>query len=348
MDLSWLQREAVTLHGIFQNAFYLLATVLILIGVVCDYFKIPMGGTPDFGMLIIRALVAALLLVALPEITNAIADVTDAFANTVGDLHNISLVMERTSQKLHELTWSWSSIKQLAIVGISFITFFLVYISVYIANAGVAFVWVLIYVFSPLLIAMFILPATAGATTALFRALFEVSAWKICWSVLATLLWSTAAIDIEKASQSPGFLTVVCYNLILACSVLLTPLVVNALTSKGLASMTASVSGMALAAASFNPALLATKAQKTALGKTAGLATQSVRGGFGLSSGGLGKQASGIPKNSIQAPRGSPSPPPWISKIPPPTEPPGWLQKRLRRESHAHTTRPQPKDGDKK
>ena len=47
---------------------------------------------------------------------------------------------------------------------ISFVTFFLLYISVYIADAAITYAWVLLYVFSPLFTALYVLPVTSGAT----------------------------------------------------------------------------------------------------------------------------------------------------------------------------------------
>jgi hypothetical protein len=256
-DVHWLSDQARSIHDLFHATFYVLAVVLILIGVVTEYFKLPLGGGSDTSQLVVRALIAAILLQAYPEITNTISDITDAFSSRIGDLNSFHLVLTKMGDKLGELTFSWTSVKDSLILVFSFVTFFLLYISVYIADAGIVFVWTLLYIFSPLLIALYILPVTAQATGALFRALIEVSAWKIMWSVLAALLWSSALGNMNEAGGSLNFLTVISYNLILAISLLLTPLVVNALTSKGIASATASSLGLAAGAAAFSPGALA-------------------------------------------------------------------------------------------
>jgi hypothetical protein len=72
---------------------------------------------------------------------------------------------------------------------LSFLTFFILYFSIHIADSFYIYVWVMLYVFSPLLIALYVLPVTASATSGLFRSLIEVASWKIVWSVIATLLW---------------------------------------------------------------------------------------------------------------------------------------------------------------
>ena len=159
------------------------------------------------------------------------------------------------SDKLDEMSWSWISVKQSAMMIFSFISFFVLYFSVYVCEAFMIYTWTLLYVFSPILIAFFVLPQTSGATKALFRSLFEVSMWKIVWSCLATLLWSAALSDMNKVDEM-NFITVICFNLILAGSVLLTPLVVKSLSNAGLSGFMGHVGGIAIGAGLLTPGKL--------------------------------------------------------------------------------------------
>lgn len=256
-DLSWLAQEARSIHAVFESMFYGLAVVLVLIGVISEYFKLPIGGMAFTPQLIGRVLIAALLLHSYPEVTNTLSDVTDALANRIGDYNNFNLVTARMKDKLDTMVWSWTAVKDSIIMLFSFVTFFILYISVFITNAGVIYVWTILYVFSPILIAFFILPATAGATKALYRTLIEVCMWKIVWATLAALLWSSALSDMNKTDIN--FLTVISFNLILALSLLATPIVVSALASKGLSSVASSAIGTAAMAATFSPTLVAKK-----------------------------------------------------------------------------------------
>ena len=132
------------------------------------------------------------------------------------------------------------------------------------------YAWTLLYVFSPVLIALFVLPSTSSATKALYRTLIEMSCWKIVWSVLATLLWSTALSEINKPNHDINFITSICYNLILAGSVLLTPMIVHSLASSGLSGMAQSVGAIAVGAATFSPGKVASTVEKgLKSGKTA-------------------------------------------------------------------------------
>lgn len=328
MDIAWLQNEARSIHGIFEGLFYPFVTVLLLLGVVVDYFKVSIGGVPGTVQLVGRAFVAALLLHAYPEITNALASVADALAAKVGDLSQIKKVLDATGDRLDDFSWSWTSAKGLMLTGISFITFFLFYLSVYIANAGVVYVWVLAYVFSPLLIALYVLPATAGATKMLFQSIFEVSAWKVVWSTMAALLWSTALVDISKTGDDISALTLVSYNLMLAVSLLLTPIVVKALISGGLTSVVGSMVGMAAGAAALNPGALAPKLMKAGVRKSAGFAGTQVARGFNFIKDRVSDGISNLKPTSVK----KKTPPKWHSEIPPPTEPPLFLKNRLARE----------------
>ncbi len=146
-DITWLAAEAKKIHEIFSGYFYLLITVLILLGVVLEYFKMPLGVVPNFGTLIGRALIAALLLHAYPEITNTIADITDSIAGKLGDLNNFTLILDRMGDKLGELSWSWVSFKDTIMLILSFLTFFILYFSIHIADSFYIYVWVMLYVF---------------------------------------------------------------------------------------------------------------------------------------------------------------------------------------------------------
>ncbi len=259
-DLSWLAEQAKVVHGVFFSYFFSFVTIFLIVGVIVDYFKLPLGGTPGFAVLLGRALVACVLLYAYPEISNAFADVVDAVTNQLGGLNDFNLVLEKMGEKLKDLTWSWMSFKESIIGVLSYLSFFLLYISVYAIQAFMIFAWTLLFVFSPILISLFVLPATAGATRSLFVSLFEVGMWKVVWSVLATLLWSFALSEINSGAEI-NFLTAIFLNLILAGSLLLTPIVVSALAGKGISSLATAAGGIVAGATMSGPIAFANAAK---------------------------------------------------------------------------------------
>lgn len=240
MDTAWLAQEARVLHNIFANYFYLFTGTLLMIGVVLDYFKFAVGQTPQFGNLVGRFIIACILLVAVPEIMNALASVTDSLSQELGDLNKAKYILARVGDAYDKLSWSWASVKQCIIMVISMLTFFLLYVVVYLFDSMFLYTWALLYVFSPILCAMYVLPRTAGATSGLFKSMIEVASWKIVYSVLVTLLWSMATLNLEKNQGNISFLSIVLMNLMLVFSVVMVPKITSSLTNGGLAQVASS------------------------------------------------------------------------------------------------------------
>jgi hypothetical protein len=261
MDSTWLAQEAQQLHSIFQNAFFAMLSAFMVLAVVMEFFKLPLGNSPAFMTLVGRALIATLLLIALPEIMNFVADATDSIAKDIGDLNNFHLVLSKLGEKLKTLSFSWTSLRDVITVLISFLSFFALYITVYFADAAFLYCWTLIYVFSPLILALYIFPQTAGATTAMFKSILEVSLWKICWAVMAALLWSTALSDINTPQANINWLTSIVLNLMLMVSILMTPKLVRALLSGGISELASGVQGAVMSAASLTPPVALAKAK---------------------------------------------------------------------------------------
>ncbi len=253
MDVNWLSDQAKLIHEIFSSFFYSIVLLMVTLGVVINFFKMPLGQVPEFFQLVGRAIIAAFILAAFPEIMNFLADITDSLAKEIGQINNFSLVVHKLGEKIGTMTWSWVSVKDSILLLISYLTFFLLYVSVYVVDSMYLLVWTLIFIFSPLLIAAFTLPSTATATKGLFQSLIEVCLWKICWSVLAALLWSFALSEINKPEYDVDFLTAIILNLMLAFSVLLTPKIVSGLLKGGLAGQGSFMGGAVLATAALTP-----------------------------------------------------------------------------------------------
>jgi hypothetical protein len=262
VDMAWLTQEAKSLHDIILGFFYPAVTAFLLIGVLLEYFKLPLGQMPSFGVLLGRAIVAILLMTSYSEVTNTLSEITDQLAQRLGSLNNIDHVLSKMGEKLDTLTASWVSVKETITMVISFVSFFVLYFSVYVAEGILLFTWTCLYVFSPALIALYVLPATAGATTALYRSLIEVSMWKVVWSCLATLLWSMALTKLNEPGSDVNFVSVVCLNLILAGSLLMTPWIVHALAGAGLSGYTRTVGSVAVGAMTLSPGRVVNSTKK--------------------------------------------------------------------------------------
>lgn len=269
-DPSWISTEAHRIHDILFDTALMMASVLILLSVIADNFRLSfLGFVPSAGDLVSRLFVAFILLYFYPEIADTLSNFTDSLVERIGGLSEISHVLDKMGEKLRDFSWNWTSLKDTSILILSFLTFFLLYISVFITNAGAMYVWVILYVTSPVLIILFLMPATEGATKTLFRSLIEVCSWKIMWGISAALLWSSAFGSMNSADVN--YLTVISYNLILAISLLLTPMVVSALAGVGIANVVNSAMGLAAGAATLSPGILAKTVTTKAYDKTKSL-----------------------------------------------------------------------------
>lgn len=259
--MNWLASEAKQIHTLFSSLFYSIVVVLISLGVVTSFFKMSIGHVPVFFTLVGRAVLAAFILTAFPEIMNTLADITDQISHDIGQLNNLKLVVARLGEKIGSLSFSWVSVKDSVLLVVSYLTFFLLYVSVYIADAMYLLAWTLIFVFSPILIAAFTLPSTASATAGLFRTLIEVCLWKICWSVLAALLWSFALSEINQPKYDVDFLTAILLNVMLAFSLVLTPFVVRGLMKGNASGLASNLGGLVLATLALTPTRLSANAK---------------------------------------------------------------------------------------
>lgn len=252
-DLSWLAHEARAIHQYFEQLFFILLGFFIVIGVVVEYFKLPLGITPSFGTIIGRCLIATVLLITFPEVIDLLSQLSDSLARKLGDPNQFNLVREKMGEKLSEFSWSWVKIKESITVALCYVCFVLFHFSIYVADAFFLYTWTLLYIFSPVLIALFVLPATASATTALYRSLIEISCWKPVWMVTATILWSAALSGLNKPAAQVSFLSVICYCLILTGSLLLTPFVVHALSQSGLTTLARNIGFVTVGATVIGP-----------------------------------------------------------------------------------------------
>ena len=247
-DLSWLSTEAHKIHDIFYGLFYLLATVMLLIGVAVEYFKLPLGGSANFSNLIGRCLVATLLLISYPEIVNWIADIGDGLAESIGGLNSLDTIVDKTSLILKEKSWSWTNMGDTLLWIISYFVYSFLYLTVFIFDAIILYGWTLLYIFSPILILMFILPQTAGATALLFRSHIELASYKVVWSALGTLLWSTAINNLDdNLKDHPNFFVMLGFMVLVAFSILLTPKIVGALTKSGVSGVSSGLGALGAA-----------------------------------------------------------------------------------------------------
>ena len=169
IDLSWLTSEAHRIHDFFHSIFYVVVSLLMVIGIALEYFRMSLGAMPGFQLILVRSLIAVILLVAYPEISNTVALVADTVTEKLGNFTSMSEVLSKAGETIHQKSFSWTSPGDLVVMAISYIVYFFLYVAVFFYDVGVSFCLTLLYVFSPILISLFVLPQTASACSGLFR-----------------------------------------------------------------------------------------------------------------------------------------------------------------------------------
>jgi hypothetical protein len=271
VDLTWLSQEAKNLHQMMESLFYILVATLLVLAIVVEYLKFPIGQIPSFGPLIGRVVIAAILLQCFPEICNTIADLSDALSKQVGDLNKFDVMREKLAQRFHSLSVSWLSVKEGITIIVCYVVFIFFHFAYYMAEAFLLFTWTLLYIFSPILIALFIIPSTSQATSGLFRSLIEVSLWKPVWAILGTLLWSLSISEINKPQTEINFLSVISLVLILAASLLMTPAIIHFLAGAGVAAIAPNIGRLGMgpvSVAPIDPARVLSKTKGAAVNTT--------------------------------------------------------------------------------
>lgn len=234
------------LHREFVNMYYLLLPVFFLVAVALTWFKSP-SGSPDFMDILKRAVVATLLLVAFPDISRAIIEIADSIALRIDEVNGIDNILKMAEQKSESYTMSASSLllqfDDLIIASLSIFSYIILYIARYLTIAMYHFFWLFFMVTSPLLILFHMFEGTSQITKNLFSGMIEVACWKIVWAILGAMLTALAFGDAYQAEGS--YITLVVMNFVIASAMLMTPILVKSLYSKGLTSMAGPIGAMA-------------------------------------------------------------------------------------------------------
>lgn len=260
------------LHREFVSIYYLLLPVFFLIAVTLTWFRSP-SGSPDFLDIIKRAVVATLLLVAFPDISRAILEITDSIALRIDEVNGIDNILKMAEQKSESYTMSATSLllqfDDLIIASLSILSYIILYVARYLTIAMYHFFWLFFMVTSPLLILFYMFQGTSQITKNLFSGMIEVACWKIVWAILGAMLTALAFGDAYQAEGS--YITLVVMNFVIASAMLMTPMLVKSLYTSGLTQMTGSIGSMATGAIVAGPSWVgkvasAEKTSRSALG----------------------------------------------------------------------------------
>lgn len=266
------------IHSTLFGVFYMALPVAMILSVVIGYFQ---TGAPDYVDILRRSLVAALLLVSFPEVSNLILDLCDGLAAKIDNLSGLDTIMRMAEEKSRSYSMAKSALllkfDDLIIAFLSFVSFIILYIARYLSIALYYFYWILLSAISPILILFYIFPSTAGITKNLYKGLIEVASWKIIWAVQSAMLTALSLGNIYRMEGS--YITLIVLNFVIAVGMLFTPLIVKSLMADGLHSSAQTLGPLAAAAMAAAPVKLTAFHQKSrvALASTHKFANEKIQ-----------------------------------------------------------------------
>jgi len=235
------------IHAVLSQLFFVAMPLGIIISVIVGYFK---AGTPDYVDILRRALIASLLLTSFPEVSNLILKICDGVAAKIDTQSGIDQILRLAQEKSQNYSTTGSALllkfDDLIIAILSFLSFLILYIARYLTIALYYFFWTLLSVLSPILIFLYLFPATESVTKNLYRGLIEVASWKIIWSIQSAMLISLSLGNIYKTEGH--YLTLIVLNFVIAIGMIFTPMIVKSISGEGAqgAAFTIGASAMAV------------------------------------------------------------------------------------------------------
>lgn len=243
------------LHQEFVNMYYLLLPVFFALAVVVAWFRAP-SGSPEFLDIIKRTVIATILLVAFPDISKAILFIADGITEKIDKVNSLDTMIRMAQEKSEGYSFSATTallaFNDLLIATLSFLSYLVLYIARYLTIAMYHFFWIFFMVSAPLLLLFNLFEGTQQITKNLFKGMIEVACWKIVWAILGAMLTALSLGDAYRAEGS--YIVLIVMNFVIACAMLMTPMMVKSLVGSGLQSMSSALGAGAVTAMTAAPA----------------------------------------------------------------------------------------------
>lgn len=234
-DFNQLSPLMQQLHGEFVKIYFLMLPPFFALAVCLQWFKSP-SGSVDFLDILRRAIVSTLLLIAFPEISQAIASVADGIAEKIDRADSLQMILDQASQKIDTYTFSAKDVllmfDDLFISILTFVSYWFLLFARYLNVVMYNFFWIFLLIVSPLLLLFNLFQGASHITVNLFRSMMEVASWKIVWAILGAMLTSLSFGNMYTIEGS--YITLTLMNFVIALAMIFTPVVVRALVGTGM------------------------------------------------------------------------------------------------------------------
>lgn len=179
-----------------------------------------------------------ILLFSFNDVVHLIAWLGDGIVEKIGGIQNPWTFFKGILAQNKPV--DWNGFRELSVLYISLFFYVLSFLGIFLTYFLMHFIWSVLYVCAPLMILMFISPATNFVTTNLYKGLLNVVSWKIIWSILGIILLKFSAAP--QVGEWDNFFTVIIVNFCIAFSMFFVPFAARSLITSG---MSSTASGMA-------------------------------------------------------------------------------------------------------
>ena len=208
--------------------YWVLLVPLVVLLLVLEILK---DENPNLRDLFRRVILSILLLYTFDWTLDAIATIGDAVTEKINGLEKLSEVLASRGPN-YSGNDSWFNLRENVIYVFSLMAYMVAYLGFFVANALTHFVWTILYVYSPLMILMFVSPRTSYVTASLYKGLIQVVLWKILWSILGVLLLKLAMQP--DVSGTEDYLMSMILNLCIGVCMLFIPIATKSLINDGM------------------------------------------------------------------------------------------------------------------
>ncbi len=236
-NFNLLAPMARELYFELKYLYFLLLPLFFLTAITITWFQ----GSGDFVEKTKKVFIGTILLIAFPEISQAILDITNGLADKIDDMSGIENIMKQAGLKME--SYQKPSFKSLLAFGdmliavLTYLSYLIMYCARFIMVAIFHFSWAFLTILSPIILLFHVF--SSKMTVNLFRSMVEIASWKIVWAILSlilkTLPWG------ETIAIKGNYLTLIVMNFVVALSMVATPIVVRSLVGSGFTAFTSSL-----------------------------------------------------------------------------------------------------------
>ena len=236
-NFNLLAPMARDLYFELKNLYFLLLPLFFLTSITITWFQ----GSGDFIDKVKRIFIGTILLIAFPEISQAILEITNGLADRIDDMSGIENIMKQAGLKME--SYQKPSFKSLLAFGdmliavLSYLSYLILYCARFIMVAIFHFSWAFLTILSPIILLFHVF--NNKMTLNLFRGMVEIASWKVVWAILSlilkTLPWG------KTIALEGNYLTLIVINFVIALSMMATPMVVRSLVGSGFTAFTSTL-----------------------------------------------------------------------------------------------------------